>query len=214
IRPESDLSKGIRDNTVDLHEVIMNYKTISKNFGEKVKTVGSGAPCKIFSWNYTGGVPLVIEENAQAHLKFASKHLNNSEKAWGNVLRSDEAKIEHFGINLNCRLWRKRNGAYDSKNTIHTVEHRSGNIVLKNLLLSDPKPSTKATKDWLKKVVMRELEGANLVINYRKRLTVVLATKGFSSILEYSIGFSLGIKYFFPSTTCKLIHNFDTMCFL
>lgn len=81
-------------------------------------------------------VPLVIEENAQAHLKFASKHLNNSEKAWGNVLRSDEAKIEHFGINLNCRLWRKRNGAYDSKNTIHTVEHRSGNIVLKNLLLS------------------------------------------------------------------------------
>lgn len=112
-------------------------------------------------------VPLVMEETAQTHLKFASKHLNNSEKAWGNVLRSDEAKIEHFGINLTCRLWRKRNGAYDSKNTIHTVEHRSGNIILKNLLLSartlkmyrgwafqhgkDPKPSTKATKDWLKK---------------------------------------------------------------
>lgn len=81
-------------------------------------------------------VPLVMEENAQAHLKFASKHLNTSEKAWGNVLRSDEAKIELFGINLTCHLWRKRNDVYDSKNTIHTVEHRGENIVLKNLLLS------------------------------------------------------------------------------
>ncbi len=60
-----ELSKDVRDKTVDLHKAGMHYKTIAKQLGEKVtKTVGaiihqwrthkitvnlarSGAPCKI-----------------------------------------------------------------------------------------------------------------------------------------------------------------------
>ncbi len=78
------LSKDVRDKIVDLHKAEMCYKTIAKQLGEKVTTVGAiickwkkhkitvnlpqfGAPCKI-SWslndhengeesaqNYTGG---------------------------------------------------------------------------------------------------------------------------------------------------------------
>uniref|UniRef100_A0A669EPM8 Transposase Tc1-like domain-containing protein n=1 Tax=Oreochromis niloticus TaxID=8128 RepID=A0A669EPM8_ORENI len=38
--------------------------------------------------------------DVQARLRFASEHLNESEKAWKKVLWSDEPKIKIFGINL------------------------------------------------------------------------------------------------------------------
>ncbi len=60
----------------------------------------------------------------------ANEHLNDSEKAWENVLWSDETKIELFGINSTRRVWRKRNADYHPKNTIPTVKHRGGNIML------------------------------------------------------------------------------------
>ncbi len=43
---------------------------------------------------------------------------------------SDETKIQLFGINLTRRVWRRRNAAYDPKNTIPTVKHGGGNIML------------------------------------------------------------------------------------
>ena len=38
--------------------------------------------------------------------------------------------MELFGINLTRRVWRRRNAAYDPKNTILTVKHGGGNIML------------------------------------------------------------------------------------
>ncbi len=46
------------------------------------------------------------------------------------VLWSDETKIKLFGINSTRRVWRRRNAAYDPKNTIPTVKHGGGNIML------------------------------------------------------------------------------------
>ncbi len=46
------------------------------------------------------------------------------------VLLSDETKIELFGINLTRRVWRRMNAAYDPKNTISTIKHGGGNIML------------------------------------------------------------------------------------
>ena len=43
---------------------------------------------------------------------------------------SDETKIKLFGINSTCRVWRGKNGEYDSKNTIPTIKHGGGNIML------------------------------------------------------------------------------------
>ncbi|KAK3554563.1 hypothetical protein QTP70_025494 [Hemibagrus guttatus] len=42
---------------------------------------------------------------------------------WVKVLWSDETKIELFGINSTRRVWRRRNAAYDPKNTIPSVKH-------------------------------------------------------------------------------------------
>ncbi len=188
---------------------------------------------------------------------------------------SDETKIELFGINSTRFVWRKRNADYHPKNTIPTVKHGGGNImlcycfsakgtgrlhhiegpmdgamyhkILDEILLpsartmkmgrgwvfqhdNDPKHTAKATKEWLKKkhievlewpsqspdlnpienlwremkvrVSKRQLRNlndlerickeewtkippemcANLVTNYKKRLTSVLANKGFCTM--------------------------------
>ncbi len=173
-----ELSKDVRDKIVDLHKAGMGYKTIAKQLGEKVTTVGviirkwkkhkitvnlprSWAPCKIsprgvsmimrtvrnqprttredlvndlkaagiIVTKKTIGntlrqeglkscsvhkVPLLKKAHVQARLKFA----NDSEENWVKVLWSDETKIELLGINSTRRVWRRRNAAYDPKNTI------------------------------------------------------------------------------------------------
>uniref|UniRef100_A0A803K637 Transposase n=1 Tax=Xenopus tropicalis TaxID=8364 RepID=A0A803K637_XENTR len=219
-------------------------------------------------------VPLLKKAHVQARLKFANEHLNVSVSNWEKVLWSDETKIELFGINSTRCVWRKKNTAYDPQNTVPTVKHGGGNILLwgcfsakgtgqliringkmdgamyreipnNNLLPSarklkmgrgwvfqhdnDPKHTAKATKEWLKKKHIKVMEWpsqspdlnpienlwrelklrvaqrqprnlrdlemickeewtnippkmcANLVINYKKRLTSVLANKGFST---------------------------------
>ena len=46
------------------------------------------------------------------------------------MMWSDETKIKLFGINSTCRVWRGKNAEYDPKNTIPTVKHGGGNIML------------------------------------------------------------------------------------
>ncbi|KAK3548337.1 hypothetical protein QTP70_010300 [Hemibagrus guttatus] len=189
-----ELSKDVRDKIVDLQKAGMGYKTIAKQFGEKVTTVGViirkwkkhkitqspsvwGSMQDLTSWSFndhehvrnqprttredpvndlkaagtiitkktTGNtlrhegrkscsarkVPLLKKAHVQTGLKFAYKHLNDSEENWVKVLWSDETKIELFGINSTRRVWRRRrNTAYDPKNTIPNVRHGDGNIML------------------------------------------------------------------------------------
>ncbi|KAF4086538.1 hypothetical protein AMELA_G00084580 [Ameiurus melas] len=181
-----ELSKDVRDKLVNLHKSGMGYKTITKQLGEKVTTVGAiirkwkkhkrtvnlrpGAPCKISSrgvrnqprttWEdlvndltaagtivtkKTIGntlcreglkscsahkVPLLKKAHIHGRLKFTNEHLNDSEDNWVKVLWSDETKMELFGINSTRHVWRRRNAAYDPKNTIPTVKHGGGNIMI------------------------------------------------------------------------------------
>ncbi len=71
-------------------------------------------------------VPLLKKAHVQARLKFA----NDSDENWVKVLWSDETKIELFGINSTRRVWRRRNSAYGPKNTIPTIKHEGGNVML------------------------------------------------------------------------------------
>ncbi|XDV13176.1 hypothetical protein PO909_001654 [Leuciscus waleckii] len=49
---------------------------------------------------------------------------------WEKVMWTDETKIELFGLNSTRRVWRKKKDEYDTKNTIPTVKHGGGNIIL------------------------------------------------------------------------------------
>ncbi|KAK3535885.1 hypothetical protein QTP70_021184 [Hemibagrus guttatus] len=148
-------------------------------------------------------VPLLKPVHVRARLKFAREHLDDPEEDWENVIWSDETKIELFGKNSTCRVWRRKNAELHPKNTIPTVKHGGGNIMLwgcfsakgpgrlirvkermngamyreilsKNLLPSaralkmkrgwvfqhdnDPKHTTWAMKEWLRKKHFKVLE--------------------------------------------------------
>ena len=75
-------------------------------------------------------VPLLKKAHVQARLRFTKEHLDDPEEAWEKVMWSDETKIELFGINSTCRAWRKRNAEYNPKNTIPTVKHGGGDLML------------------------------------------------------------------------------------
>ncbi|XDV44771.1 hypothetical protein PO909_013011 [Leuciscus waleckii] len=70
------------------------------------------------------------EVHVQARLKFANDHLDDPEEEWEKVMWSDETKIELFGLNSTRRVWRKKKDEYNPKNTIPTVKHGDGNIIL------------------------------------------------------------------------------------
>ena len=74
--------------------------------------------------------PLLKKAHVQACLKFAKEHLDDPEEAWEKVMWSDETKIELFGINSTRRVWRKTNAEYNPKNTLPTVKHGGGNLML------------------------------------------------------------------------------------
>ncbi|KAJ4934943.1 hypothetical protein JOQ06_007723 [Pogonophryne albipinna] len=148
-------------------------------------------------------VPLLKPVHVQARLKFARENLDDPEEDWENVIWSDETKIELFGKNSTRRVWRRKNAELHPKNTIPTVKHGGGNIMLwacfsakgpgrlirvkermngamyreilsDNLLPSaralkmkrgwvfqhdnDPKHTTRATKEWLRKKHFKVLE--------------------------------------------------------
>ncbi len=63
----------------------------------------------------------------KAHIQACLKFANDSEENWVKVLWSDETKIHLFGINSTHCVWRRRN---DPKNTVPTVKHGGGNIML------------------------------------------------------------------------------------
>ncbi len=75
-------------------------------------------------------VPLLKPVHVQARLKFAREHLDDPEEDWENVIWSNETKIELFGKNSTCRVWRRKNAELHPKNTIPTVKHGGGNIML------------------------------------------------------------------------------------
>ncbi len=66
-------------------------------------------------------VPLLKPVHVQARLKFAREHLDDPEEDWEKVIWSDETKIELFGKNSTCPVWRRKNAELLPKNTIPTV---------------------------------------------------------------------------------------------
>ncbi|KAK3545335.1 hypothetical protein QTP70_004062 [Hemibagrus guttatus] len=75
-------------------------------------------------------VPLLKPVHVRARLKFAREHLDDPEEDWENVIWSDETKIELFGKNSTSCVWRRKNAELHPKNTIPTVKHGGGNIML------------------------------------------------------------------------------------
>ncbi|CAJ0967222.1 unnamed protein product [Ranitomeya imitator] len=176
-------SKAIRYKIVEGHKAGKGYKTLSKELGLPVSTVGS----IIRKWKAYGttvslprpGQPLKVSSRAEARLvrrvkanpRITREELREDlmavgtlvsvntinepvrylyfqsvmsrlvysllmitwrtlETDWFKVLWSDETKIKIFGANHTRDVWRLDGTAYDPKNTIPTVKHGGGSIML------------------------------------------------------------------------------------
>ncbi|KAG2469087.1 TCB1 transposase, partial [Polypterus senegalus] len=67
--------------------------------------------------------PLRSKRHMAAHLEFVKRHLKDSQTMRNKILWSVEAKIELFGVNARCHVWRK-------PGNIPTVKHGGGSIML------------------------------------------------------------------------------------
>uniref|UniRef100_A0AAZ3RB74 Transposase Tc1-like domain-containing protein n=1 Tax=Oncorhynchus tshawytscha TaxID=74940 RepID=A0AAZ3RB74_ONCTS len=73
--------------------------------------------------------PLLQNHHKKARLRFATAHGDKDPTFWRNVLWSDETKIEWFGHNGHCYVWRKKGEACKPKNNIPTVKHGGGSML-------------------------------------------------------------------------------------
>ena len=74
--------------------------------------------------------PLLREKHLKARLAFARGHLKQDPSFWSTILWSDETKLELFGHMDVEYVWRKKGEAYNPKNTVPTVKHGGGHIML------------------------------------------------------------------------------------
>ena len=74
--------------------------------------------------------PLLTPKHKQKRVQFAKKHLSKREKFWNSVLWTDETKIELFGHMDQRFVWRRNNEAFAEKNTIPTVKHGGGSVMM------------------------------------------------------------------------------------
>ncbi|KAK3519520.1 hypothetical protein QTP70_033504 [Hemibagrus guttatus] len=112
-------------------------------------------------------VPLLKPVHVRASLKFAREHLDDPEEDWENVIWSDETKIELFGKNSTCRVWRRKNAELHPKNTIPTVKHGGGNIMLWGCFSAKGPGRLIRVKERMNGAMYREILSKNLLPSAR-----------------------------------------------
>ncbi|KAK3568518.1 hypothetical protein QTP86_008629 [Hemibagrus guttatus] len=112
-------------------------------------------------------VPLLKPVHVRARLKFAREHLDDPEEDWENVIWSDETKIELFGKNPTCRVWRRKNAELHPKNTIPTVKHGGGNIMLWRCFSAKGPGRLIRVKERMNGAMYREILSKNLLPSAR-----------------------------------------------
>ncbi|KAK3568578.1 hypothetical protein QTP86_008786 [Hemibagrus guttatus] len=112
-------------------------------------------------------VPLLKPVRVRARLKFARQHLDDPEEDWENVIWSDETKIELFGKNSTCRVWRRKNAELHPKNTIPTVKHGGGNIMLWGCFSAKGPGRLIRVKERMNGAMYREILSKNLLPSAR-----------------------------------------------
>ncbi|KAJ4926540.1 hypothetical protein JOQ06_008713 [Pogonophryne albipinna] len=112
-------------------------------------------------------VPLLKPVHVQARLKFAREHLDDPEEDWENVIWSDETKIERFGKTKTRRVWRRKNAELHPKNTIPTVKHGGGNIMLWGCFSAKGPGRLIRVKERMNGAMYREILSDNLLPSAR-----------------------------------------------
>uniref|UniRef100_A0AAZ3PQE3 Transposase n=1 Tax=Oncorhynchus tshawytscha TaxID=74940 RepID=A0AAZ3PQE3_ONCTS len=129
----------LRDESTLVRKVQINPRTVAKDLVKMLEETGtkvfiSTVKRVLYRQNLKGHSArknlLLQNRHRKARLQFATAHGNKDCTFWRNVLWSDETKIELFGHNNHPYVWRKKGEACKPKNTIPTVKHGGGSIML------------------------------------------------------------------------------------
>ena len=127
------------DECTSVRKVQINPRTTAKDLVKILEETGTKASISTVKWilyrhNLKGRSarkkPLLQNCHIKARLRFATAHGDKDRTFWRNVLWSDDTKIELFGHNDHYYIWRKKGEACKPKNTIPTVKHGGGSILL------------------------------------------------------------------------------------
>ena len=109
----------LQSSSVEMGEPFRRTTIISAAFHQ------SGLYGRVATWK-----TLLSKRQMTAHLEFAKRHLKDSQTMRNKILGSDKTKIELFGLNAKCHIWRKPSTAHHEANTIPKVKHGGGSIML------------------------------------------------------------------------------------
>lgn len=70
------------------------------------------------------------KRHLKSRLEFAKTNLQKHDDYYKQILCSDESKIELYGHNDATHVWRKDGTVFNQKNTIPTVKHGGGSIMI------------------------------------------------------------------------------------
>uniref|UniRef100_A0AAZ3SID9 Transposase Tc1-like domain-containing protein n=1 Tax=Oncorhynchus tshawytscha TaxID=74940 RepID=A0AAZ3SID9_ONCTS len=128
-----------RDECTLVQKVQINLRTTAKDLVKMLEETGTEVSISTvkraqYRHNLKGHSarkkPLLQNSHKKARLRFATAHGDKDRTFWRNVLWSDETKIELFGHNDHCYVWRKKGDACKPNNTIPTMKHGGGCIML------------------------------------------------------------------------------------
>ena len=157
------MMRKVRDQPSTTQEELVNdLKAVGTTVTKR--TISNTLHCEGLKSCCAHKVPLLKKAHVQACLKFAKEHLDDPEEAWEKVLWSDETKIELFGINS---TWRKRNAEYNPKNTIPTVKHGGGNLMLWGCFSAKRTGRLHRIEGRMNGAMYREILGDNLLPSVR-----------------------------------------------
>ena len=112
--------------------------------------------------------PLLTQKHKNSRLHYAQNHINKPQRFWNSVLWSDETKLELFGPMDQRYVWRKKNEAYAEKNTLPTVKHGGGSVMLWGCFASSGTGKLYRVEGKMNSIKYQEILGENVMPSVRK----------------------------------------------
>lgn len=112
--------------------------------------------------------PLLRDRHKKSRLQYAQNNLDKPQKFWDTVLWTDETKLELFGPMDQRYVWRKKNTAYEEKNTLPTVKHGGGSIMLWGCFASSGTGNLYRVNGIMDSTQYQDILGKNVAPSVRK----------------------------------------------
>ena len=112
--------------------------------------------------------PLLTTRHKKSRIQYAKENLEKPKKFWESVLWTDETKIELFGPMDHRYVWRKKNEAFVEKNTLPTVKHGGGSVLLWGCFASSGTGRLQRVEGKMDSIMYQEILEKNVVSSVRE----------------------------------------------